>query len=57
MGADLGRGRCVDKDTEIKSPRVTQVLLGAYGLKSDGDLICKSIHQIFAKRLIHGWHH
>lgn len=57
MGADLGRGRCVDKDTEIKSPRVTQVLLGAYGLKSDGDLICKSIHQIFAKCLIHGWHH
>ena len=56
MGADLGRGQHVDKGTEIKSPRVTQVLLGS-DLKSDGDLICKSIHQIFAKRLIHGWHH
>ena len=56
-GPDLGRGRHVDKGAEIKSPRVIQVLLGSYDLKSDGDLICKSIHQIFAKHLIHGWHH
>ena len=56
MGADLGRGRHVDKGTELKSPRVIQVLLGS-ALRRDGDLIRKSIHQIFAKHLIHGWHH